>query len=54
MTDKIDAPANETPAQKALRLKQAMLASRNQPGSEFKLEKSARPKTGSSKPWMSR
>lgn len=47
-------PANETPAQKALRLKQAKLANRNQPGADFKLEQAARPKAGSSKPWMSR
>ncbi|WP_409020824.1 hypothetical protein [Brevundimonas vesicularis] len=56
MTDKPDAPAsaNETPAQKALRLKQAKLAARSQPGSGFKLTQEARPKAGTSKPWMTR
>ena len=50
-----DAPKEETSAQKALRLKQAKLANRNQPGTAgFKLEKEARAKAGSSKPWMTR
>jgi|GEM_PF-5375307 len=47
-------PADETSAQRALRLKQAKLANRNQPGSGFKLQQEARPKAGTSKPWMSR
>lgn len=54
MTDKPDTPANETPAQKALRLKQAKLAGRNQPGTDFKLKQEIRQKAGASKPWMSR
>ena len=49
-------PASETPIQKALRLKQAILNARPTPpkGGKFQREQAARIATGKSKPWMSR
>ena len=57
MTDQPDdAPANETPVQRALRLKQARIAAQPKPprGGKFQREQAARIATGKSKPWMSR
>ena len=61
MTDQPDdapaaAPANETPPQKALRLKQAKIAAKPQPprGGKFQREQAARIAAGKSKPWMTR
>lgn len=61
MTDQPDdarAPLseNETPAQKALRLKQAKIAAKPQPprGGKFQREQAARIAAGKSKPWMTR
>ncbi len=58
MTDKPDdPPADETPIQKALRLKQAAIAARpNAPrGGRFQREQAAAQHSSSkSKPWMSR
>ncbi|MCF8506663.1 MAG: hypothetical protein K9G59_17280 [Caulobacter sp.] len=55
MTD--DPPADETPMQKALRLKQAAIAARPKPprGGRFQREQAAAQTSSSkSKPWMSR
>jgi len=55
MTD--DPPADETPMQKALRLKQAAIAARPKPprGGRFQREQAAAHTSSSkSKPWMSR
>lgn len=59
MSEQDDAPnpaaATETPAQKALRLKQAAQAAKSGPPKDgFKRRQSATPKAGSSKPWMTR
>ncbi|MFC7380379.1 hypothetical protein [Brevundimonas sp. GCM10030266] len=61
MTDQPDPaaatiPADETPAQKALRLKQAKIAAKPQPprGGKFQREQAARIAAGKSKPWMTR
>lgn len=50
------APAGETPAQRALRLKQAKIDARPQPprGGKFQREQAARIAAGKSKPWMTR
>ena len=49
-----DAAPDETPVQRALRLKQAAIAARPKPprGGRFQREQSARIAAGSSKPWM--
>jgi hypothetical protein len=52
-----DPPAEETPMQKALRLKQAAIAARPKPprGGRFQREQAAAQTSSSkSKPWMSR
>ncbi|KQW84052.1 hypothetical protein [Brevundimonas sp. Root1279] len=60
MTDQNDepaaVPADETPVQRALRLKNAKINARPQPprGGKFQREQAARIATGKSKPWMSR
>lgn len=56
MTDSDDAPADETPIQRALRLKQAVVDARAKPprGGKFQREQAARIAAGKSKPWMSR
>ncbi|MBI2262146.1 MAG: hypothetical protein HYU62_10845 [Caulobacterales bacterium] len=53
--DQPDAPP-ETPLQRALRLKQAVIDARPKPprGGRFQREQAARIATGKSKPWMSR
>lgn len=50
------APLDETPVQRALRLKQAAIDARPKPprGGRFQREQAARVKSGQSKPWMSR
>jgi hypothetical protein len=55
-TDDPQAPADETPIQRALRLKQANIDAREKPprGGRFQREQAARIATGKSKPWMSR
>jgi hypothetical protein len=47
-------PADETPIQRALRLKQAAIDARPKPprGGRFQREQSARVTAGASKPWM--
>ncbi len=55
MTD--DPPPNETPIQKALRLKKAAIAAKPQPprGGKFQREQAAAQRSSSkSKPWLSR
>lgn len=49
-------PPDETPIQRALRLKQAALDARPKPprGGKFQRQQAARVATGASKPWMSR
>ena len=59
MTDRDDDqqdPAPETPIQRALRLKQAVIDARPKPprGGRFQREQAASIATGKSKPWMSR
>lgn len=59
MTDHDDNPpeaAAETPIQRALRLKQAVIDARPKPprGGRFQREQAASIATGKSKPWMSR
>jgi hypothetical protein len=51
-----DIPAAETPAQKALRLKQAALKARSGPPQKggLKRDQSITVKSGSNKPWMTR
>lgn len=53
---KDDAPTAETPAQRALRLKQAALKARSGPPQKGGLQrdKSITVKCGSNKPWMTR
>jgi hypothetical protein len=52
----LEAPLDETPMQRALRLKQAALDGRPKPprGGKFQRQQAARVATGASKPWMSR
>ena len=54
--DDPQAPAAETPIQRALRLKQAIIDARPKPprGGRFQREQAASIATGKSKPWMSR
>jgi len=54
MTDEPDIPADETPVQRALRLKQAAIDARPKPprGGRFQREQSARVQSGASRPWM--
>jgi hypothetical protein len=59
MADQPDDPPEapeETPIQRALRLKKAAIAGRPAPprGGKFQRQQSARAKTGQSKPWMTR
>lgn len=59
MTSQDDEPkdaASETPIQRALRLKQAVIDARAKPprGGRFQREQAARVAAGKSKPWMSR
>ena len=61
MTDQPEDPqapenAVETPVQRALRLKKAVIDARPKPprGGRFQREQAARIATGKSKPWMSR
>lgn len=58
MTEPIDdtAPADETPIQRALRLKQAGIDARPKPprGGRFQREQAARQAAGKSKPWMTK
>ena len=59
MTDTPDDPAaapDETPIQRALRLKKAALDAKPKPprGGKFQREQAAGIQTGKSKPWMSR
>lgn len=51
-----DGPADETPVQRALRLKNAKLEARPKPprGGRFQREQAARVAAGKSKPWMTR
>lgn len=51
-----DAPPNETPIQRALRLKQAALDARPKPprGGKFQRQQAASIAAGNSKPWMSK
>lgn len=51
-----DIPPDETPMQRALRLKQAALDARPKPprGGKFQRQQAARAATGASKPWMSK
>lgn len=55
MTDPAD-PPNETPIQRALRLKKAAIEARPKPprGGKFQREQADAKLTGKSKPWMSR
>lgn len=50
------APPDETPVQRALRLKKAALDARAKPprGGRFQREQAAKIATGKSRPWMSR
>lgn len=52
----LEAPLDETPIQRALRLKQAALDARPKPprGGKFQRQQAAQVATGASKPWMSR
>ncbi len=54
MTDK--PPADETPMQKALRLKKAAIEAKPKPprGGKFQREQAAGIQAGKSKPWMTR
>ena len=52
-----DPPANETPIQKALRMKKAAIAAKPQPprGGKFQREQAAAARSSSkTKPWLSR
>ncbi|GLK47471.1 hypothetical protein GCM10017620_04440 [Brevundimonas intermedia] len=55
-TPDADAPADETPVQRALRLKKAALDARPQAprGGRFQREQNARIAAGKSRPWMSK
>lgn len=52
-TPKAEAPANETPAQKALRLKTAKLDARPKPprGGKFQRDQAAGVAPGANRPW---
>ena len=54
--DSLPTPAPESPIQRALRLKQAIIDERPKPprGGKFQREQAARIAAGKSKPWMSR
>ncbi|MBW8303667.1 MAG: hypothetical protein K0M78_06950 [Brevundimonas sp.] len=54
--DDPQAPASETPIQRALRLKHAIIDARPKPprGGRFQREQAASIAAGKSKPWMSR
>lgn len=54
--DDAQAPASETPIQRALRLKRAIIDARPKPprGGRFQREQAASIAAGKSKPWMSR
>ena len=57
MTDDLDAPPNETPIQRALRLKKAAIEAKPKPprGGRFQREQAAAARSASkSKPWMTR
>lgn len=57
MTDPADdVPADETPVQRALRLKNAKLDARPKPprGGRFQREQAAKIAAGKSRPWMSK
>jgi hypothetical protein len=55
MSDPPKDDTEETPMQRALRLKKAALKAKpNAPASSFKREEAARMRTGASKPWMKR
>jgi hypothetical protein len=56
MTDTPDAPPEETPIQRALRLKKAAIDAKPKPprGGKFQREQAAGVQAGKSKPWMSR
>lgn len=57
MTDDPDAPPNETPIQRALRLKKAAIEAKPKPprGGRFQREQAAAARSASkSKPWMTR
>ena len=57
MTDEPDAPPNETPIQRALRLKKAAIEAKPTPprGGRFQREQAAAARSASkSKPWMTR
>ena len=57
MTDEPDAPPNETPIQRALRLKKAAIEAKPKPprGGRFQREQAAAARSAStSKPWMTR
>lgn len=49
-----DAPSSESPVQRALRLKKAIIDARAKPprGGRFQREQAARIAAGKSKPWM--
>lgn len=51
-----DPPPNETPMQKALRLKKAAIAAKPTPprGGKFQREQAASIQSGKSRPWMAR
>ena len=55
-TPPIAEPADETPVQRALRLKRAAIDARPKPprGGRFQREQAARITTGKSRPWMSK
>ncbi len=50
------APSDETPLQRTLRLKKAVIEAREKPprGGRFQREQAAKITTGKSRPWMSR
>jgi hypothetical protein len=55
MSDQPEDDSEETPMQRALRMKKAALdAKPKAPGSGFKREQAARMPAGASKPWMKR
>ena len=56
MTDETKAPENETPIQRAFRLKQEALSARAKPprGGAFQREQNKRIEAGKSRPWMSK
>ena len=56
MTDPSDTPPDETPIQRALRLKKAALEAKPKPprGGAFQRERTAQLASGKSKPWQKR